>query len=651
MTTLKKDIQPETSFLIENVLKSYSAEYAPEVKTRIDQLLRRRLNKPVIYIGTGTCGIASGADKTLEATKSYLEKNQIDADVIEVGCVGLCSAEPLLDFQIPGKARVSFQKITAEKVHDVLEECFHNHISGDYVLGQIDNDLHELWDDVPVIQEMPFFKKQKRILLYECGEISPGSLDEYLARDGFKAFLKALENYPPEEVCQIVEHSGLRGRGGGGFPAAAKWNAARMAAGDQKHIVCNADESDPGAYMDRALIEGNPFRLIEGISIAAYAVGSSKAYIYIRSEYTLAVKRLKEALSLAREFGFMGENIFKSGFNLQIVLRESPGAFVCGEESALLKSIEGRRGMPRTRPPFPTEKGLFGKPTVVNNVETLANVPLIMLNGPQWYRSIGTKRSSGTKLFALTGDTVNTGLVEVPFGITVEEIIYEIGGGIKDEKKLKAIQIGGPSGSLIPASKTDLQIDYGVFEDQRLIMGSGGMVAMDQDTCIVDVVKYFINFLQQESCGKCIPCREGTNRMYVILDAITRRPGNDVAHESLTRFQGALQLENLATVIKDTSLCGLGKTAPNPVLSALEWFRDEFEEHIFERKCRANVCKNLRTFVISAERCTGCMVCLKKCPVDAITGAAREPHFIIQEKCTDCGICYDVCKFSAIDII
>ncbi|MBE0637484.1 MAG: 4Fe-4S binding protein [Bacteroidales bacterium] len=640
-----------THFLIDNVLKNFSGEYNPETQKEIDLLLRRHLVKPLIYVGTGTCGIAAGAGSTLQAVHAYLERNQLDADVVEVGCVGLCSAEPLLDFQVPGKARVSFQKATANKVDDILDECFHNHISGQDILGQVANKMHESWEGVPNIQELPFFKKQQRILLFDCGEISPSSLDEYLARDGYKAFLKALMNYPPDEVCSIIGQSGLRGRGGGGFLTSTKWNSVRMAASDQKYIICNADESDPGAYMDRALVEGNPFRLIEGLSIAAYAIGSSKAYIYIRSEYALAVKRLNEALEMAREFGFLGENIFNSGFNLQIILREGPGAFVCGEETALIKSIEGRRGMPRTKPPFPYEKGLFGKPTVVNNVETLTNVPLILLHGPHWFKSIGTKSSSGTKLFALTGDIVNTGLVEVPFGITLEEIIFEIGGGIKNQKSLKAVQIGGPSGTLVPAEKRDLQIDFGTFQDQHLIMGSGGMVVMDEDTCIIDMVKYFINFLQNESCGKCIPCREGTNRMYEILNEITQRPAQTDEHKSLSRFQGVLQLENLAKVIKETSLCGLGKTAPNPVLSALEYFRDEFEEHVFERKCRANVCRNLRTFVISAERCTGCMVCLKKCPVDAIVGAAREPHFIIPQKCNDCGICYDVCRFSAIDII
>ncbi len=640
-----------TGFLVENVLKNYSGEYSPEIQREVDLLLRKHLRRPVIYVGTGTCGIAAGADATLKAARQYLETNQLEADLIEVGCVGLCSAEPLLDFQAPGKARVSFQKVSADKVDGILEECFHHHISDEHVLGQVASETHELWPGIPLIQENPFFKKQHRILLFDCGEIAPASLDEYIARDGYKAFLKALMNYPPEEVCSIVEQSGLRGRGGGGFLTAVKWNNTRMSASDKKYIVCNADESDPGAYMDRALVEGNPFRLIEGISIAAYAIGAGKAYIYIRSEYNLAVKRLRDALAKAKEAGFLGENIFNSGFNLQIVLREGPGAFVCGEETALIKSIEGRRGMPRTKPPYPFEKGLFGKPTVVNNVETLTNVPLILLHGPHWFKSIGTRYSSGTKLFALTGDTVNTGLVEVPFGISLEEIIFEIGGGLKNGKILKAIQIGGPSGSLLPAAHSDLRIDYGIFEDQHLIMGSGGLVVMDDHTCILDMVKYFINFLQKESCGKCIPCREGTNRMYEILKMITTRPAQNDGHESLSRFQGVMQLENLAKVIKETSLCGLGKTAPNPVLSALEWFREEFEEHVFERKCRANVCRNLIEYVISAERCTGCLVCLKKCPYDAITGAAREPHLIIRDKCTNCGICYQVCKFSAIDVI
>ena len=547
---------------------------------------------------------------------------------------GLCSAEPLLDFQQPGKARVSFRDMTADKVDAVLDECFHKQLSGMQVLGQISREEHENWDGIPIINDIPFFKKQKRVLLYDCGEIAPSSLDEYLARGGYKAFLKTILNYPPDEVCDMVEESGLRGRGGGGYLTAAKWKRTKSTAGDQKYLVCNADESDPGAYMDRALVEGNPHRLIEGMAIAAYAIGSSKAYIYIRADYNLAVKRLRTALDQARSSGFLGENIYNSGFNLQIILREGPGAFVCGEETALLKSLEGRRGMPRTRPPFPSEKGLFGKPTVVNNVETLINVPFIMQHGPKWYRQLGTRDSSGTKLFALTGDTRSTGLVEVPFGITLEEIVYEIGGGMKDDKKLKAVQIGGPSGSLIPAGHTDLKVEYATFGAKNLIMGSGGMVVMDENTCIVDIVKYFIDFLQKESCGKCIPCREGTNRMYEILNAITRRPSITTDHESLARFRGVMQLESLASVIKETSLCGLGKTAPNPVLSALEWFREEFEEHIFERKCRANICRNLR-----------------KCPVDAISGAARQPHYIIREKCINCGICYDVCKFAAIDIV
>ncbi len=643
--------EPDSKYLIENVVSNFTREYDEKVQKKMNFLLRRNLKKPVIFVGTGTCGIAAGADQTLVAVETYLKKNQLDADIVEVGCIGLCSAEPLLDFQTPGKARVSFQKAGHSKVETILDECFHNHISGNNVLGQVRNDEHEYWEGIPIINDLPFFKKQKRVLLFDCGEIAPNSINEYMAREGYMAFVKTILNYPPDMVCNMIEQSGLRGRGGGGFPTAKKWNVVRSIGGEQKYLVCNADESDPGAYMDRALVEGNPHRLIEGMAIAAYAIGATKAYVYIRSDYSVAVKRLKSALEQAKENGFLGRNIFGSGVNLQIFLREGPGAFVCGEETALLKSLEGRRGMPRSKPPYPSEKGLFGKPTIVNNVETLANVPLIILNGPKWFKAIGTPESAGTKLFALAGDTINTGIIEVPFGIGLDEIIYEIGGGLKDEKMLKAVQIGGPSGSLIPEQNIDIKIDYDAFKAAYLIMGSGGLVVMDNRKCIVDTVKYFIDFLQKESCGKCIPCREGTNRMYKILDAITQRPDEDNGHESLMRFKGILQLESLAEVISETSLCGLGKTAPNPVLSALKWFRDEFEEHIYERKCRANVCKDLRTYIISAERCTGCMVCLKKCPEDAITGSARQTHFINQAKCTKCGVCYDVCKFSAIDIL
>jgi NADH:ubiquinone oxidoreductase subunit F (NADH-binding) len=640
----------DIDFLVSEVTLNFAREYTNSTRDKIDQLCRKQLSKPVIYIGAGTCGLAAGAGEALEAVTEYLEANQLDAEIVQVGCIGLCSSEPLMDFQMPGKARVSFQKVTPAVVPVILNECFHAQLSGYHILGQIYDESHEIWDDVPIIQELPFFKKQTRILLDNYGMIDPSSLKEYLAHDGYQSFVKTIFYYTPEDVCEMIEKSGLRGRGGGGFNTGKKWKSVRTVGSDQKYLICNADESDPGAYMDRSLIEGNPHRIVEGIAISAYAIGATKAYIYIRSEYALAVERLKLAINQAKEAGFLGENIQHSGFRLQIFLREGPGAFVCGEETALLKSLEGRRGMPRSKPPFPTEKGLFGKPTAINNVETLANIPVIMKNGPNWFASIGSKDSHGTKLFALTGDNINTGLIEVPFGITLEEIIFEIGGGLKEHKKLKAIQIGGPSGSLIPEHHIDIKIDYQSFEEQNLIMGSGGFVVMDQSACIVDIVKYFIHFLQNESCGKCIPCREGTNRMYEILKAITRRPGDTQGHQPLLRFKGVLQLENLAEVIKETSLCGLGKTASNPVLSALKWFREEFEEHIYERKCRANVCRDLRTYIISAERCTGCTICLKKCPEDAITGSVREVHTIIQSKCTSCGICYDSCRFSAIDI-
>ncbi len=643
--------EKNTKFLLENMVMNFTREYSVEVQKRRNDLLRTNLRKPVIFIGTGTCGIAAGAGQTLKAVQEYLNKSDYDADIVEVGCIGLCSAEPLMDVQLPGKTRISFQKVNQEKVSQLLDECFHNHISGNHILGQFRSDSLEYWENIPVLNDIPFFKNQKRLLLYDCGEIAPESLDEYLSREGYNPFIKTILNYPPDEVCSMIEQSGLRGRGGDGYLTGNKWKQVRATGSEQKYLVCNADESDPGAYMDRTLVEGNPHRLIEGIAIAAYACGASKAYIYIRSEYSIAVRRLKAALEQAKSAGLLGNNIFSSGFNLQVFLRQGPGAFVCGEETALLKSLEGRRGMPRPKPPYPTVKGLFGKPTVVNNVETLAIVPLIMLNGPKWLRQFGSENSKGTKLFALTGDTKHTGIIEVPFGISLEKIIWEIGGGLKNGKNLKAIQIGGPSGSLIPQEHTDIKIDYDVFKQENLIMGSGGLVVMDETKCIVDIVKYFIGFLEKESCGKCIPCREGINRMNKILQAITERPADTQNHESLVRFRGILQLESLAEVIKETSLCGLGKTAPTPVLSALKWFRDEFEEHIYERKCRANVCKNLRAYMISAERCTGCTVCMKKCPEDAITGAARETHFINQEKCTRCGICYEVCKFSAIDMV
>jgi len=462
--------------------------------------------------------------------------------------------------------------------------------------------------------------------------------------------LKCIRNYTAEKVCNIVEQSGLRGRGGGGYHTGQKWIVAHNTVSDQKYLVCNAAESDPGAFMDRAVIEGDPHLLLEGIAIAAYAIGSTKAYIYVMDEYSQAYNMLNQALSQLKEIGFTGYNVFDSGIDLKISLVRGPGAFVCGEETALINSIEGKRGMPRPKPPFPAIEGLFGKPTVVNNVETLANIPFILRHGPQRFSEIGIPEARGTKVFAISGKAMITGLVEVPMGTKIGDIIFKIAAGVKEGKDFKAVQIGGPSGSCIPASQLDLRVGYETLWNEGAIIGSGGMIVMDEDTCMVDIAKFFMNFLQKESCGKCIPCREGTRRIHEILENITRRPSGESGFEVLERFKGIMQLADLAEVIKDTSLCGLGQTAPNPLMSAMKWFREEFEEHVFDRKCRAGVCKELRLFYIDVDKCIGCVACLRKCPVNAIVGQPRQPHFIIEEKCIGCGICFDVCKFVAVKL-
>lgn len=623
-------------------------------KTDVDMLnliLREKVEKPVIYLGTSTCGMVAGAGKTLRAINNYLTEKEIVAEVVEVGCIGLCSAEPILDVQLPGKARISFQRVTEDKVDYILDGVLNNEIPVEDVLYQYHQTRSEPWPQVPFINQIPFFANQKRIVLKNCGIINPDDIVEYIAGGGYRAFIKTVRNYTSEKVCSIVEESGLRGRGGGGYPTGLKWKNTLMTADDDKYLICNADESDPGAFMDRAVIEGDPHRIIEGVAIAAYAIGASRAFIYIRAEYDLAFRRIKNALQQAYDYELLGNNVMDSGVNVFISVRQGAGAFVCGEETALIASIEGRRGMPRNKPPFPTEHGLFDKPTVVNNVETLANIPAILENGPQWFASIGTRNSSGTKVFAMSGKIKNTGLAEVSMGTTLRDLVYTIGGGIKKGKKIKALQIGGPSGSCMPESLLDTRIDYEELRLNGLIIGSGGVVVMDEDTCMIDIAKFFTDFLQKESCGKCIPCREGTKRILEILRHITMKPADEKGHETLERFKGIMQLENLAGVIRDTSLCGLGRTAPNPVLSTLRWFREEYEEHIFDRKCRAGICRGLRTFSIDIEKCTGCTACYKKCPENAIVGSPRQSHFIIADKCIGCGICFDTCKFVAISVL
>lgn len=613
-----------------------------------DRLARRRLDRPVVFIGTGTCGLGAGAGKTLNAAGDWIRNSGLEVDIVEVGCIGLCVMEPLVEVQLPGRTRVMFSQVTGEKTAALLESVFQGNIPLEMAVAQHRDENLAPWDGVPFLDEHPFFGPQTRWVMANCGLIDPGRIEEYVVRGGYSAFSRAIKHITRPELVGMVEKSGLRGRGGGGFPTGTKWKFALNTIAEQKYLICNADEGDPGAFMDRAVIEGDPHRLVEGMAIAAYAIGASKAYVYIRAEYPLAIRRLRDALDQATAWGLLGENILDSGFSLQIVIKQGAGAFVCGEETALINSIEGRRGMPRPRPPYPAVRGLFDSPTVINNVETLANIPSLVLNGAEWFSSLGTGTSKGTKVFALSGKVVNTGLVEVAMGTKLRDIVFAIGGGIPHGKQYKAVQIGGPSGGCIPTQHLDIDIDYESLKTVGAMMGSGGLVVMDEDTCMVDVAKFFMDFIQRESCGKCIPCREGTRRMLEILQRITRGRRNEKDGDALERFRGVMYLNRLAQVIQDTSLCGLGQSAPNPVLSTLRWFRDEYEAHIYERRCPSGVCNELLHFSIDAEKCNGCTLCARNCPADAIVGTAKNPHFIIFEKCIGCGSCVDVCRQGAV---
>ncbi len=637
--------------LIQEVLFQPAGEKpGKETLGMLAKLKREKVEEVQIFIGAGTCGLGAGAGKTRDAILRWTEAKGIRAELTEVGCIGLCSAEPLVDIQLPGMNRVSFSNVTEDKVDHLLESVLGMEASSFETLGQFRSKGLKTWDNMAFIDEHPFFAPQKRVVLSNCGIINPVSIEEYIAHGGYRAMLDTFLGRSPEEVCNIVELSGLRGRGGGGFPTARKWRLALQENSDEKYLICNADEGDPGAFMDRAVVEGDPHRLIEGMAIAAYAIGARHAYVYIRAEYPLAIRRLRIALEQAAEYGLLGKNIGGSGFDFEIKVKMGAGAFVCGEETALIHSIEGKRGMPRPRPPFPSVSGLFGKPTCINNVESLANVPSILKEGAEWFNSIGTEKSKGTKVFALSGKVALTGLVEIPMGTSIRDIIFKIAGGIRDQKKFKAVQIGGPSGGCITEENLDIPVEYESLLAVGAMMGSGGLVVMDEETCMVDIAKFFMDFIQRESCGKCIPCREGTKRMLEILESITHKPGNGEKYEALERMKGVMQLERLGKVIKETSLCGLGQSAPNPVLSTLKWFRNEYEAHVFERVCPAGACTDLRVFRINVDLCTGCTVCTKKCPTGAIIGSKKSPHFIVEEKCIGCGSCAEACKFEAITV-
>ncbi len=603
-----------------------------------------------VIVGMGTCGLASGAGKVKQAVENWANAHNDKIDIVPTGCIGYCQAEPIMDVFTEDGHRVSFESVTPEDTGFILDEVIvRKNLAIDGLLGQHVNGGSPS-AGVPLIGEHPFFKRQLKYVLRNCGIINPESISEYREHGGFNGLERAL-SLGRKAVIDEITRSGLRGRGGGGFPTGKKWEMVYNQPGEEKFIICNADEGDPGAFMDRSLLEGDPFDVIEGIMIGAYAAGAREGIIYCRAEYPLAIERLSKAIEALREEGFLERPLNKEGYSFSLRIKKGAGAFVCGEETALIASIEGKRGMPRPRPPYPATSGLFGKPTVISNVETYANVPHIIRDGAEEFSSIGTASSKGTKVFALAGKVKNTGLVEVPMGTTLREIIFDIGGGIIDDKEFKAAQIGGPAGGCVPSQHLDIEIDYESLKGVDAMMGSGGLIVMDEDTCMVDVAKYFLSFITNESCGKCIPCREGTQRMYEIFDEILSPYSKMKSEEeNLMRFNMVINLENLAEVIRETSLCGLGRGAPNPVISTLRFFRDEYETHIYDRKCPARQCKGLLTYTIDTDACRGCTLCIKNCPTGAIVGEPKKVHYIVDEKCARCGKCLEVCRFDAVKV-
>lgn len=595
---------------------------------------------PAVMVGNATCGSSAGAGEVISRLKNEQAHSGIGFRLNEVGCIGMCFLEPLMSVYKPGYPVILYSRVTGDDAAEIVDrfiargELVNRNIIG--VFGE------EPLDGIPLLGDIPVMKPQVRLVLNNCGIIDPSLMEHYMANKGYSGLVKALGK-SPQEVIENIKESGLRGRGGAGFPTWKKWQFCADTESATKYLICNADEGDPGAFMNRSLLEGDPHTLVEGMVIAGYAIGASTGYIYCRAEYPLALKRLRVAIEQAEEIGLLGDDIMGSGFSFHLKLKEGAGAFVCGEETALIASIEGARGMPRPRPPFPAVAGLWGKPTIINNVETLASVARIMQNSPEWFARFGTEKSRGTKTFALVGKVQNSGLIEVPLGTTLKEIIFDIGGGVQYGKKLKAVQTGGPSGGCIPAEMMDIPVDYDSLAEAGSIMGSGGLVVMDEDTCMVDVARYFVNFAHEESCGECAPCRLGTTQMLAILEDIVDGKGE---------YEDIELLEQLGKGIMKGSLCGLGQTAPNPVLTTLRYFRNEYIDHIVHKRCTARVCRELKYYDILPDKCTGCHICFKVCPVSAISGHPKEIHVIDQELCIKCGLCLEKCpvKFNAIEV-
>ncbi len=584
-----------------------------------------------IKVGLGTCGVSAGGELVFNKIKESIIEKNLQVELSETGCMGMCYEEALVEVEDEND-KYLYSKVSVDKVGRIINEHI---INGNPVFDWIIKSKE-------ISREESFLKYQTRIVLRNCGEINPSSIDDYIAKNGYKAIQKVLNEFSQKDVIEIITKSGLRGRGGAGFTTGMKWKFANQSISDKKYIICNADEGDPGAFMDRSVLEGDPHSVLEGMMIAGYTIGADEGIIYARAEYPLAIKRLKNALNQCREKGILGINIFGSNFSFDIKIKEGAGAFVCGEETALMASVEGRRGIPRIRPPFPAVSGLWGKPTNINNVETYANVPWIILNGWEAFASMGTEKSKGSKVFALAGKIKRSGLIEVPMGMTINQIVFDIGGGIKNDRKFKAVQIGGPSGGCIPASMGNLRIDYDEIVKTGAIVGSGGLIVLDDTTCMVDLARYFLNFTQLESCGKCTFCRIGTKRMLEILERITEGNGKESDIDLL---------ENLATQIKQASLCGLGQSAPNPVLTTIKYFREEYEEHILNKRCPTHSCSSLITYKVIEEKCKGCGVCIKACPTGAITGKKKEVHYINYELCIKCGKCYEACRLDAVEKI